>query len=263
MIFTVKINNIILNYFLVEIIPIKTRLFFERTPLVDFIRGHIRQLREGDIVVITSKIVALSQGRVGLPTAKKELIYSSSKKVIETPWALVTLTDDGWCINAGVDESNADGRLILPPKDPRRTATTIHKKLLKHFSLKNLGVLVTDTKSLPLRVGTIGRSIGYSGFEPLKSYIGKKDLFGRKSRFTQSNVADALAASAVLVMGEGDEQIPMAIVRNAPVHFTKRSGADKKRRSLILPPETDIFAAVFRDSERVSRKPPRKRHSAR
>jgi len=246
-----------------EIIPIKTRLFTERTPLVEFIRSHIRRLREGDIVVVTSKIVALSQGRVGSLAAKREHIYHGSQKVIETPWALLTLTDDGWCVNAGVDESNANGRLILSPENTRRTAETVRKKLLKHFSLKRLGVLITDTKSLPLRVGTIGRSIGYSGFEPLKSYIGKKDLFGRKSRLTQSNVADALAASAVLVMGEGNEQTPIAIIRDAPVRFTKQSIADKKRTSLVLSPETDIYAAIFKDAERVFRKPSRKNRPAR
>ena len=92
----------------------------------------------------------------------------------------------------------------------------------------------------------MGRSIGYAGFEPLKSYVGKKDLFGRKSRFTQSNIADALAASAVVVMGEGNEQTPVAILRDAPVRFTKQRGVNKKSPSLVLLPEKDIYAVVYK-----------------
>ncbi len=229
-----------------EVIPVTTQLFVERMSLIDFILKHVRQLQEGDIIAITSKIVALAQGRVGSRLSKRKYIYRDSKKVIETPWAFLTLTGDGWCINAGVDESNANGRVIFLPKDPQRVAEIIRKKLLKHFAYKQLGVLITDTKSLPLRIGTMGRSIGYAGFEPLKSYVGKKDLFGRKSRFTQSNIADALAASAVVVMGEGNEQTPVAILRDAPVRFTKQRGVNKKSPSLVLLPEKDIYAVVYK-----------------
>ena len=240
------------------VLGIKTSLFRQGDNLEDFLFAHLPMLQEGDIVVITSKIVSLSQDRVGLPADKRKYIYHDSKKVIETPWAFMTLTDDGWCINAGVDESNADGRLILSPKNPRGTAETVRRKLLKRFSHKRLGVLITDTKSLPLRVGTIGRSIGYSGFEPLKSYVGKKDLFGRKSRLTRSNIADALAASAVLVMGEGDERVPLVVIRNAPVRFIERGIAGTRRASLALSPRTDIYAAVFKDAGHASRRPSRK-----
>ena len=93
--------------------------------------------------------------------------------------------------------------------------------------------------------------------------MGKKDLFGRKNRFTQSNIADALAASAVVVMGEGNEQTPVAIIRNSPVCFTKLGITNKKRTSLVLSPESDIYAAVFRNAERVSRKLSRKNRLAR
>nr|MDQ3015055.1 coenzyme F420-0:L-glutamate ligase [bacterium] len=149
--------------------------------------------------------------------------------------------NDGWGINAGIDESNAKNKLILLPQDSFKTAEVLCENFKKHFSLKKLGVLITDTRSMPLRIGTVGKALGYAGFEPLKSYIGKKDLFGRKSRVTQSNVADALAASAVLVMGEGNEQTPMVVIKDAPVIFSNKKGG-----SLALPPEGDIFGNVFR-----------------
>jgi dihydrofolate synthase / folylpolyglutamate synthase len=228
-----------------QIIPIKTNLFKEKDNLIDFVLTNIPKLEEGDMVAVTSKIVALSQGQTAGVTDKEKEIRKVSKKVIETPWALMTLTNDGWCINAGVDESNANHKLVLLPKDVFKTAESIRIKLAKYFKLKKVGVLITDTKSLPLRMGTIGRAFGYAGFEPLKSYIGKKDLFGKKSRFTKSNVADALAASAVLHMGEGDEGVPMVIIKEAPVKFSNKKGV-----SLAILPEKDIYSYIYRNNKK-------------
>jgi len=241
-----------------QIEGIKTRLFREHDFLQDFITGHVSSLKEGDILVVTSKIVALSEGRTGKIEDKKKLVMKESKKIIETPWALLTLMNDGWGINAGIDESNAYKKIILLPKNPFATAELIRKKLKKIYSLKNLGVLITDTRSIPLRQGTIGRTLGYAGFSPLKSYIGKKDLFGRKSRVTQSNVADALAAAAVIVMGEGSERIPLAIIKGAPVTFSSRP-VSKKLMYLDFPPQNDIFAKIFTSFEHVSRQYVRKK----
>ena len=220
---------------------IKTPLFRNKESLFNFLDNNISSLDEGDILVITSKIIALSQGRVAALNDKKKLIAKESRRVIETPWAALTLTDDGWCLNAGIDESNADQLLILFPRHPFTIAEQICQLLTKKFALKNLGVVITDTKSLPLRVGTIGRAIAYAGFEPLRSYIGKKDLFGKKSRFTKSNIADALAAAAVLLMGEGDEQTPLVIIKKAPVIFNPKV----KKKALFLTSEKDIYTYIF------------------
>ena len=235
-----------------EIIGIKTQLFKEGDSLADFIKAHVSSLKEGSVIVVTSKIVALSEGRTGAISDKKKLILAESKKAIETPWALLTLGADGWGINAGADESNAEGKVILLPKDSFKTAELLQKKLKRRYSLKKLGVVISDTRSVPLRVGTVGRAIGFAGLEPLKSYVGKKDLFGRKSRVTKSNHSDALAAAAVLVMGEGDERIPLAVITGAPVAFTQKP-LSRKSRQLAFPPEKDIFAYVFDAMRRKSR----------
>lgn len=240
---------------------IKTSIFQEGNSLLDFIKKHVSFLQEGDILVITSKIVALSEGRTGEIEKKRELILRESKKVIETPWAMLTLTTDGWVINAGIDESNANKKLILLPKNSFKTAEYIRKQLVQHFNLKKVGVLITDTKSTPLRVGTVGRALGYAGFKPLKSYIGADDIFGRKSRLTVSNLADAIATSAVMVMGEGAERMPMAVVKEAPIIFVSKP-LPKQLKNLILSPEQDIFSKVFISVERESRKISKK-HSKR
>jgi coenzyme F420-0:L-glutamate ligase len=232
-----------------QIIPIKTRIFNERGNLLDFLTANIPSLNEGDVITITSKIVALSQGRTCNLKDKEKIIIKNSKKIINTPWAFLTLTNEGWCINAGVDESNANHRVIMLPNNIFKVADELKEKLSEHYGIKKLGILITDTKSLPLRVGTIGRALGYAGFEPLKNYIGKKDLFGKKSRITKSNIADALSASAVLNMGEGDEQIPIVVIKNAPVKFTKKKFVNNKSSGLSILPEKDIYSYIYKNKK--------------
>ncbi len=234
--------------------PIKTRIFKENESIIDFIFDNIKksntlvsQITNGDILVVTSKIIALSQGRTISKKLKEEVIYKESEKVIKTPWALLTLTNQGWSVNAGADESNANKKIILFPNNPQEVAQKIRDALMKKFLCKNIGVVITDTRSVPLRQGTIGRAVGFSGFEAIKSYIGKKDLFGRKSRTTQSNIADALAVSAVFMMGEGNEQIPLVLIQNAPVKFTSKNYI--KDNNLSLSPEKDLFSFVFNNVE--------------
>ena len=224
---------------------IKTALFKKGEKLEAFIFTHVPKLENGDVLVITSKIIALAEKRTGKIKDKEKLIRQESHEIISTPWAFLTLSKDGWGINAGIDESNADDEIILLPKDPFASAEKLLGKLKTHYKIQKLGILITDTRSVPLRVGTVGRAIGFAGFKPLKSYIGKDDLFGRKSRVTQSNHADALAGTAVCVMGEGSEQTPLALIKNSPVTFTSRP-VSLKDKKLHLLPHDDIFECVFR-----------------
>lgn len=230
-----------------QVKPIKTSLFGAHDDLFSFITRHVKRFRENDVFVVTSKIVALSQGCVIKNSEREKHIQNVSVSTIETPWATLTLTGEGWCINAGVDESNAQNGCITLPEKPFGCAHTILGKLKKMYAVRNLGLIITDTRSVPLRAGTVGRAIGCAGFQPFKSYVGKKDLYRRKSRVTVSNVADALATSAVIVMGEGSERTPLAIIGDAPVAFTqKRLSTDEMR--LFLLPHEDIFTYVYKDA---------------
>ena len=223
---------------------IKTRIFLPSESLFDFITEHVDIIAEGDILVITSKICALSENRVRDIIQKDKYIRQESKQIIETPWATLTLMNDGWGINAGIDESNANNTLILLPQNPFDTAHKLWKKLRHQFKLKKLGIIITDTRSVPLRKGTMGRAIGYAGVLPFKSYIGKKDLFNRKSRQTQSNIIDALASTAVCIMGEGNEQTPLVRMSDTPATYTQRT-LQGEETILTLEPKKDIFASVF------------------
>ena len=112
---------------------------------------------------------------------------------------------------------------------------------MKKFHLKNLGILITDSRLMPLRTGVVGVALGYAGFEGIKSYIGKKDIFGRIFRISKVDIADSLATSAVLCMGEGAEQQPLAVITDAPVSFIKKVN----NKELIVNPKEDIYASLF------------------
>ena len=231
-----------------QVNAVKTSLFKINDSLFEFIKVHVYQLHEGDVLVVTSKIVSLSEGRVGKIEDKGKIIRREAKEIIETPWAILALTERGWEINAGVDESNADNQLILLPKDSFVSAENLLEKLKEYYKIKNLGIIITDTRSVPLRVGTVGRAIGCAGFLPIKSYIGTEDLYGRKSRLTTSNVADALATAAVFVMGEGNEQTPLAIIKEAPVTFIEVP-FNEEFKQLNLSVEQDIFTNIYRPTK--------------
>ena len=117
----------------------------------------------------------------------------------------------------------------------------MQKKLQKKYDIKNLGVLITDSRAMPLRAGVVGTTSGYAGFKGLKSYKGQKDIFGRKFKFSSVNVADSLATAAILVMGEGKERQPLAIIQEAPVKFCEKVN----RKELNITLKDDIYLPFF------------------
>lgn len=224
---------------------IKTGLFREKSSLESFIFKHIENLQENSLVVITSKVVALAQGRTAAYHSeedKNRLIEKESQNFIKTKWCYLTLKDGHWCPNAGIDESNADGKLILWPVDPYGVAEHLRQVLQKRYKVKNLGILITDSRIFPLRSGVTGVALGYAGFKGLRNYIGKPDIFGRKLKMTKTNLADGLATAAVLAMGEGNEQKPLVVIEAAPIEF---SSEKTNRRDLYIKPEDDLYVPLF------------------
>jgi coenzyme F420-0:L-glutamate ligase len=196
------------------------------------------------VLVVTSKIVALAEGRTKSVSSEKEhvaLIKEESTMATSTRFVWLTLKDGMMMANAGIDESNGDGKLILLPKDSFKAAKKIRTELLKHYGLTDLGIVITDSRVLPMRAGTLGIALGYAGFMGLTDYRGKKDLFGRPFKFAKTNVADGLAAAAVLLMGEGDECQPLAVIEDAPVVFRDTV----RKNELLVPYKDDIYLPFF------------------
>ncbi len=228
-----------------KITAIKTRIFRENEDLMNFILSYVKKLPEKSILVVTSKIVALSEGRTATFKNQKEktaLIKRESEFSLKTKYVWLTVKDGTIMAEAGIDESNAKGKLVLLPKDSFKSAGQIKQALKKKFKIKNLGVLITDSRLLPLRAGVVGVALGYSGFAGIRDYRGKPDIFGRKLKLTRTDVADSLATAAVLIMGEGKERQPLAIITEVPVVFTEKV----KKKELIINPKEDLYAPLFR-----------------
>ena len=147
--------------------------------------------------------------------------------------------------SAGIDASNSNGNYIFYPKDIQRSATEIWSHLREKHKLKEVGVIISDSHTTPMRRGVLGIGLGWCGFKPLYNYVGKPDCFGRPLRVTQSNIVDAMAVSAVICMGEGNEQTPLAVITDAPkIEFQSQPPTNDELKSLIIPMEEDLYAPL-------------------
>lgn len=203
--------------------PVKTRILIPpKDDLLDAISSSLKSLHEKSILVITSKVISIWQGRC-IPIAKypdkdplviQEADAYLPRKLVPGEWCMHTLKYNLFIPSAGVDESNANGYYILWPRNPKHTARKLYKWFRKKYRVKNLGIIISDSHTIPLRRGVLGISLSHYGFAPLKDYRGMPDLFGRPFTMTQTNIADGLAAAAVLVIGEGIERTPLAIIQD-------------------------------------------------
>ena len=236
-----------------QIIPIKTRVMSPpKDDIYDVIDNFCPPLKEGDVFLVTSKILAIHQG-LCIPVDeiknKDDLIKKEEEIFIpreECPGehVILTLKENTLIPSAGIDESNANGHYILWPKNSEEEAKKICEYLKEKFSLKKLAVIITDSHTTPLRYGVMGISIGAYGLDPLKDYREEKDIFGREIKMTQINIVDALAVMGVLLMGEGAEQKPLAIIREADfVEFTN----EEKYKDLLIPVKEDIYYPLLKN----------------
>ncbi|NCO00039.1 hypothetical protein GW920_02840 [Candidatus Falkowbacteria bacterium] len=223
----------------------KTRIFKPGENLLFFLEKYFLCLAEGDILVVTSKIVALAENRVVKNVSdkqKREIINSESEFQMETKYVYLTIKEGIVMANAGVDESNANGDLILLPKDSFLSAAKIRNHFRRKFSLKNLGVIITDSRVMPLRSGITGVALGYAGFHGLKDYRQEEDIFGRPFHFSSVDMADSLATAAVLLMGEGAERQPVAVISGAPVSYCNKVNKNELRIDI----RDDMYGPLFR-----------------
>ena len=221
--------------------------------LFEILDKYLPKLKEKDVVVITSKIMAICQGRVvkndgkisRFDLAKKDAQYYLPEKYVKYG-VLLTITNNVLIASAGVDESNGAGNWILWPKDSTGEAGKVWEYLKEKHKIKKFGVVITDSRLSPLRRGVTGFGLAWCGFEPLKNYIGTPDIFGHNLKVTMTNLVDSLAASAVTVMGEGNEQTPLAVIQDVPFIKFKNTPPTKEEISeMRIPLEDDIYSALL------------------
>lgn len=229
--------------------------------IVEVIDKAIAALPDRSILAVTSKIVAICEGRVVdvRSVAKDNLIEQEADRWLPRSLSRydisLTIKRNRLIPTAGIDESNGDGFYILWPADPQASANALRRHLQQRFGQRRLGVIITDSTTAPLRAGTTGIALAHSGFLALKNYIGEPDLFGRSLKVTKANLADGLAAAAVLAMGEGNEGTPLAVISDLPfVTFQERDPSAKELAALIIDPDDDLYGPILKTAPWQSNK---------
>jgi coenzyme F420-0:L-glutamate ligase / coenzyme F420-1:gamma-L-glutamate ligase len=228
---------------MITLSPLKTErrsAAFDLLGLVDHLVG--RNLRSGDILVASSKFIAISEGRVlslssvvptayaeelssrfNVPPQLCELIIRESDEIIGGVIGFILASKDGLLSpNAGIDRSNIEpGRAVLYPRNPLESASAIVDAMEFRHGVR-IGVVVSDSRLMPTRRGTTGVSLAAAGLEAVLDLRGKEDLFGNILRVTSQAIADDLCSAAQLVMGESDEATPFVLVRGVSGSLVKK-----------------------------------------
>lgn len=222
------------------------------------------EIRNRDLVIVGQKAVSKVEGRIAdvrdvtpsaraVQIAKKtgknpgfvEIVLRESSRVLRADKdAFIVRTKRGaTCLNAGVDKSNVKGdtTYALLPNDPDASAGGLRTRI-KQLTGRDVAIVICDTRSRPFRKGQVEESIGVAGLNPLIDYRGQKDLFGYTLRFKNVAIADELASAAELVMGQGREKTPVAIIRGLErVRFQDRATS----MGLAVRPEEDLFKGTL------------------
>lgn len=198
------------------------------------------RLHEGDVIVVSSKYVALSEGRTiresDLCASKEarilarrfkmreglaEAVLRESEEVVSGVAGFAMAVTGGILApNAGIDKSNSHaGDIILYPFEPNATAKHIHRKAFLQYGI-NIGVVIADSRLMPMRAGTSGIAIASAGIEPVDDLRGELDIDGRPLVVTKRAVSDSIATMANHAMGEADESTPFVLVRGAQARIT-------------------------------------------
>lgn len=214
------------------------------------------ELSDGDILVITQKVISKQEGAVvnllevkpsllatgiaseyGKDPRVVQLILDQSRRIIRMRnGIIVSETIHGHvCANAGVDESNVgENKATLLPNNADETAERLRLKI-KELAGRDVGIVISDTFGRPFRQGQINVAIGVAGIEAIRDYAGLTDNFGRVLRVTAIAVADELCAAAELVMGKFNH-VPVSIIRNY-----RHDSKPGKIADLLRPRSEDLF----------------------
>ncbi|MCS5543231.1 MAG: coenzyme F420-0:L-glutamate ligase [SAR86 cluster bacterium] len=250
-----------LNIFALEKIP----LIIPGDNLAKIIFNELKKsklvIQDGDVFVIAQKIVSKAENRYVtlseiLPSKKAsvlaqktdkdprlvELILRESKKVVRFRKGVIVVEHKLGFIhaNAGIDRSNIESdslnpRVLLLPKNPDLSAQQLQKELSK-FLRKKVGVIINDSTGRAWRNGIVGIAIGCSGVSILSDLRGQKDLYGRTLEVTEVGIADELASSASILMGQSNEGLPVVIIQGLKLSNDKRGS-----KALLRLAKDDLF----------------------
>lgn len=240
-----------------HISAIKTPIVHSHDSLFEILHQSLPTIPEQSVIVITSKIIALCEGEVAnvddYPD-KHQLVREYAEKFIDPHSSkynvMLTIKNHVLAVNAGIDESNTDAGYVLWPKDPQATANQIWQWIRQEYGVKQVGVIISDSKTFPLKWGVIGTALAHCGFSALVDKRHTPDLFGRELKITQVNVMEALAVSGVFAMGEANEQTPVALIKDIPhIEFVEHEPTPEELESLVNIMEDDVYAPILQSAD--------------
>ena len=247
------------------VIGVKSKLKTEKFDLFEGIVNSIStktSLENGDILIISSKYVSNSQGRLidfknVIPTHQAKRIASQfvlSPKIAEVivresdmifggiPGFVISSSDQILAPNAGIDKSNIkNGKIILYPGFVQLVAEQLRRKFFLKFSL-HLGIIISDSRLMPGRIGTTGIALACAGIEPTSDMRAQKDLYGKSLKVTFQAIADNLSSIANLTMGEGSEATPIVVIKNTGIKIADRKIGNQE---MSIPYEQCIYVRGF------------------
>ncbi len=220
------------------------------------------ELREHDIVVISSTVVSKSEGRiVSLDSVKvtqrakiiakrngndpgfvQAVLDESEEILLESPFLLVRTRNGSICVNAGIDHSNVEGEknILLLPEDPDESARKLKESILKYTG-KKVSVIITDTNGRAFRIGQTGAAIGIAGIKATRDWRGTRDLFGRVLEVKNEAIVDEIAGFANILMGEGNGGMPIVIIRGLDMYHESYG-----IRELFRPEKEDVIRRALK-----------------
>lgn len=202
------------------------------------------ELADGDVVVVTSKVVSKAEGRV-LDGSREDVLAAETARVVgRRGGTTIVRTHHGLTLAAaGVDASNVEaGRVVLLPKDPDASARRLRAGLAP-----NVGVVVTDTAGRPWRTGQTDIAVGAAGIRVSEDFAGRHDSHGNELAVTLPAVADEIAGAAELVQGKLSAR-PFAVLRGRPDLVLPRGEDGEGARALVRPEASDLFGYGAREA---------------
>ena len=220
---------------MITIFPVESLPIFKKgDDFVQILLDYYDSFEDNDVIVIAHTVISRIEGkevdlssivpsemalRFGKHIDKDpravEVVLREAKSIVRmSQTLLICETKQGFiCANAGVDLSNATpNHVITLPDDPDQTCRRIQEQIYRRVN-KKVGIIISDTFGGVFRKGTTNIAIGVAGFKPILSHKGRSDLFGYILKTTEVGVADELAASAGLIMGQSNEGLPVVVIR--------------------------------------------------
>jgi F420-0:gamma-glutamyl ligase len=239
-----------------RVTALPTRLVKPGDDLFDVLEEGILEFPEESVLVITSKIISICEGRLvpkGMDTDKSQkhdLVRGESQMYLDPEVSkydvMLTVNNSQLFINAGIDESNVEDAYVMWPSNLQEWANEIWQFIRDTYDVEHAGVIISDSRSTPLQWGVTGASLAHAGFFALNSKIGHPDLFGRDMKMVQVNVAQALAVAGVLEMGETNEQSPLAVIEDVrEIVYQDRVPTLKELEDLRIALQDDVYAPLL------------------